>query len=103
VRPKNWNPNLYTVAQTQIETTPIDEAYYKLTRVVDDFEVISYGTGSGNEAYTQLSYDASGNYFDLDISMLESGYTYQLSFLFNLVGNYQEQRTKFKFRVSDDD
>lgn len=103
VRPKNWNPNLYTVAQTQIETTPIDQAYYKLTRVVDDFEVISYGTGSGNEAYTQLSYDASGNYFDLDISMLESGYTYQLSFLFNLVGNYQEQRTKFKFRVSDDD
>jgi len=103
VRPKNWNPNLYTVAQTQIETTPIDKAYYKLSRVVDNFEVISYGTGSGNEAYTQLSYDASGNYFDLDMSMLQSGYNYQLTFLFNLAGDYQEQRAKFKFRVSDGD
>ena len=103
VRPKNWNPNLYTVAQTQIETTPIEKAYYKLNRVVDNFEVISYGTGSGNESYTQLSYDAEGNYFDLDMSMLQSGYSYQLSFLFNLVGEYSEQRAKFKFRVSDGD
>ena len=103
VRPKNWNPNLYTVAQTQIETTPIEKAYYKLNRVVDNFEVISYGTGSGNESYTQLSYDVSGNYFDLDMSMLQSGYSYQLSFLFNLVGEYSEQRAKFKFRVSDGD
>ena len=103
VRPKNWNPNLYTVAQTQIETTPIEKAYYKLNRVVDNFEVISYGTGSGNESYTQLSYDANGNYFDLDMSMLQSGYSYQLSFLFNLVGEYSEQRAKFKFRVSDGD
>ena len=103
VRPKNWNPNLYTVAQTQVETTPIEKAYYKLNRVVDNFEVISYGTGSGNESYTQLSYDASGNYFDLDMSMLQSGYNYQLSFLFNLAGEYSEQRAKFKFRVSDGD
>lgn len=103
VRPKNWNPNLYTVAQTQIETTPIEKAYYQLTRVVDDSTIIAYGTGSGNESYTQLSYDASGNYFDLDMGMLQSGYTYQLSFLFNLVGDYSEQRTKFKFRVSDGD
>ena len=91
VRPKNWNPNLYTVAQTQIETTPIEKAYYKLDRVVDNFEVVSYGTGSGNESYTQLSYDASGNYFDLDMSMLQSGYSYQLTFLFNLVGEYSDR------------
>tara|TARA_A100001515_G_scaffold15599_1_gene11491 strand:- start:19549 stop:21012 length:1464 start_codon:yes stop_codon:yes gene_type:complete len=103
VRPKNWNPNLYTVAQTEIESTPIEKAYYKLDRVVDNFEVISYGTGSGNESYTQLSYDGSGNYFDLDMSMLQSGYSYQLTFLFNLVGEYSEQRAKFKFRVSDGD
>ena len=103
VRPKNWKPNLYTVAQTQIETTPIEKAYYKLNRVVDNFEVISYGTGSGNESYTQLSYDVSGNYFDLDMGMLQSGYSYQLSFLFNLVGEYSEQRAKFKFRVSNGD
>ena len=103
VRPKNWNPNLYTVAQTQIETTPIKKAYYQLTRDVDNAIIIPYGTGSGNESFTQLSYDISGNYFDLDMSMLQSGYTYQLSFLFNLVGNYSANKTKFKFRVSDGD
>jgi len=103
VRPKDWNPNIYTVAQTQLETTPIEKAYYKLDRVVDNFEVISYGTGSGNASYTQLSYDVSGNYFDLDMNMLQSGYSYQLSFLFNLVGEDIEPRAKFKFRVSDGD
>ena len=103
MRPKDWNPNFYTVAQSQVETTPIEKAYYKLNRVVDNFEVISYGSGSGTEAYTQLSYDVSGNYFDLDMSMLQSGYEYQLSFLFNLAGEYTEQRAKFKFRVSDGD
>ena len=103
VRPKNWSPNLYTIAQTQIETTPIKKAYYQLTRDVDNAIIIPYGTGSGNESYTQLSYDVSGNYFDIDIAMLQSGYTYQLSFLFNLAGNYSANKTKFKFRVSDGD
>jgi len=103
VRPKNWNPNIYTVAQTQIETTPIEKAYYQLTRDVDNMVIIPYGTGSGNESFTQLSYDADGNYFDLDMGMLQSGYTYQLSFLFNEVGNYSANKTKFKFRVSDGD
>jgi hypothetical protein len=65
--------------------------------------IIPYGTGSGNESFTQLSYDADGNYFDLDMGMLQSGYTYQLSFLFNEVGNYSANKTKFKFRVSDGD
>ncbi len=43
-------------------------------RLADNLEVISYGTGSDLE--TQLSYDVSGSYFDLDMSLLEPGYMY---------------------------
>ena len=100
-RPKGWNPTIYTKAVTSIETNIIEKAYWKLVRTVDDRAVIDYGKGSDNEAYSLMSYDASGNYFDLDMSMLESGYSYQLRFLFNIAGDSKEQRTSFKFRVEN--
>ena len=59
-RNKNWNPNIYSVASSDIETTPIDDLYYKITREADDLTVIDYGTGSIK--YTATSYDVSGNY-----------------------------------------
>ncbi len=68
-------------------------------RVVDDLEVIPYGTGSVK--YTGLSYDASGNYFDIDMSLLEPGYQY--GFKFSVYDDYTltyvEQPYLFKFRV----
>ena len=72
VRQKDWNPTIYSVASADIETTVVESAYYKVVRVVDDYDVINYGTASTN--HTLMSYDASGNYFDLDMSMLESGW-----------------------------
>ena len=64
-----------------------------------DYEAISYGTGS--DLHTQLSYDVSGSYFDLDISMLEPGYSYEihLSYYNGSVGAWAEQPHAFKFRV----
>jgi hypothetical protein len=80
--------------------------YWKIFRVVDGLDVVSYGTGSsapqaiGNaQSYTRLSYDASGSYFDLDMNMLESGYSYGLQFLRYYNGGYVEQPEIFKFRV----
>ena len=51
-----------------------------------------------------MSYDSEGNYFDLDMSMLEPGYMYGLKFAFynDAVGDYQEQKGIFKFRVEED-
>ena len=68
-----------------------------IVRTVDDYDVISYGTGSTN--HTLMSYDASGNYFDLDMSMLESGYAYAIKLLYKVNGEYVEQSEEFKFRV----
>ena len=72
---KDWSPTIYSVASKKIETSLIEDAYYKVVRITDDTEAIPYGTGSDNQ--TRTSYDG-GNYFDLDMS-LWSGYSYGLS------------------------
>ena len=47
-RLKDWSPTIYTVASTQIENYFVEDAFYKIVRVIDDKDVISYGTGSTN-------------------------------------------------------
>lgn len=101
VREKNWSPTIYTVASTEIEPTIIKKAYYRLLRVQDSFEVVPYGTGSTQ--HTLLSYDASGSYFDFDMSILDKGYMYEFRFAFDLQqnGQIEEQPYVFKFRVEE--
>ena len=103
VREKNWSPNIYTKAVASPETILIDSASYQLTRLADDQIVINYGTSSTN--HTMLSYDVSGNYFDLDMKMLEPGYLYGLKFSFyeDSIGSYIEQPHTFTFRVVEDE
>ena len=99
VRDKDWNPTIYTVATTNIETKVIDSAYYTVFRVTDDFDVISYGTGSINAGCTQMSYDKDGNYFDIDMSLFEPGYSYGIKVSYRVNNRYEEQPELFKFRV----
>ena len=61
---------------------------------------MDYGTGSSNLDFTRLSFDMSGNYFDLDVSLLEPGYAYGLKFVYYTNGSYREQPGLFKFRVN---
>ena len=96
-RLKDWSPTIYTVASKKIENQIVTKAYYRVIRLVDDIEVINYGTGS--VSYTQLSYDVSGSYFDLDMSLFESGYAYGIKYIFKINGKYREQPEIFKFRV----
>ena len=96
-REHNWNPAIFTVANAAIENFIIDDVYFKIFRSIDDFEVVPYGTGSLN--HTRLSYDASGSYFDLDMSMLEPGFEYGIQFLFFTNGSYNEYGEAFKFKV----
>ena len=96
-RLKDWSPTIYTVASTDIENQIVTKAYYKVVRLVDDIEAIGYGTGSVK--YTKLSYDVSGSYFDLDMSLFERGYAYGFKFVFDINGKYREQPETFKFRV----
>lgn len=103
VREKNWSPNIYTVAKSTPENTMIESASYQITRISDKKIVIPYGTGSTAE--TVLSYDSDGNYFDLDMNLLEAGFTYELklSFYEDSVSSYREQPYTFKIRVEQDE
>jgi hypothetical protein len=99
IREKNWSPNIYTVANSNIESQTIVSASYRVYRILDGYEAVQYGTGS--DLHTALSYDISGSYFDLDMNLLEPGYAYGLKFAFydNSVSSWQEQKESFKFRV----
>lgn len=101
VRSKNWSPTIYTVASTEIENTIIPSASYRVYRVLDGLNVIPHGTGS--DLQTILSYDVSGNYFNLDMSLLEPGYEYgiKLAFYDSQRQSWIEQDQKFLFRVED--
>jgi len=97
IRDKNWNPTIYTVATTNIETKIINEAYYKVYRITDGFDVIPYGTG--DVEFTKMSYDKDGNYFDLDMSLFEKDYSYGIKVAYKNSGRLEEQPELFKFRV----
>ena len=97
VREKNWNPNIYNVASSEIKTSIIESSSYKILRTSDELEIISYGTGS--DAQTQLSYDNSGSYFDLDMTMLQPGHSYTIKLAYYLNDAWVEQKESFKFRV----
>jgi|TARA_R110000824_G_scaffold50219_8_gene140468 hypothetical protein len=97
-RQKDWNPTIYTKASADIDTDIVEDAYYRVIRVVDDFEIIPFGTGS-SLPYTRMSYDLSGSYFSLDMGMLEAGYAYGIKLAYYINGAYHEQPEVFKFRV----
>jgi len=96
-RKKNWDPNNYVVVTSTPETQVVEEAYYKISRVIDDKEVIRYGTGSLH--FTRLSYDVDGNYFDIEGNLFEPGYQYKINLLYKIDEKYLEQPENFKFRV----
>ena len=99
VRDRNWSPTLYVIATANNPTDIIASASYSVTRVTDNLNVIPYGTGA--DLSTLLSYDKDGNYFDLNMNLLEAGYMYQinLSYYNDSIGSWQEQPQTFKFRV----
>ena len=98
-RKRDWCPNVYTKLQARARPHIVEDAYWRLLRTTDDKVVIAYGTGSTN--HTRLSYDVSGSFFDLDLSMLEKGFAYSIGLLYNVNGMYIEQPVDFKFRLED--
>lgn len=98
-RPYDWSPTIYSKASTAIENTIVDDAYYKVYRIYDNETAIQYGTGSDNLDYTRLSYDVSGNYFDLTMNLLEADAMYAIKLSYYINGEYREQPEIFKFRV----
>jgi len=98
-RQKDWNPTIYTKATVEAGTHIIDSGSYKFYRIIDELDVIPFGTGS--LLHTQMSYDISGSYFDVDMGLFEPGYAYgiKLAYYNGSVGSWVEQPETFKFRV----
>jgi len=98
-REKNWQPTVYAKASAQVPALPIPSASYRVFRTIDAQEAVPYGTGS--DLHTMLSYDVSGNYFDLDMSLLEPGYEYGIRFSVydDTISSWSEQEETFRFRV----
>ena len=99
IRPKDWSPTIYPDGTTTPSSSLLENIYYEVKRDIDALKVIPYGTGSSNKGFTKMSYDSSGNYFDLDFSQFEAGYRYNISFIIKKDLNFVEQTDKFEFRV----
>lgn len=100
-REKGWNPNIYTKAVATIPPMIVESGSFAITRVVDNYTALAFGTGS--DLHTQMSFDVSGSYFDLDMGLLEPGYAYRVNFAYynGSIGDWQEQPEEFKFRVEE--
>jgi len=100
-RKKDWSPNIYARTTSQIVGDIIESSSYAIIRIVDNLQAIPYGTGT--MFHTYLSYDKSGSFFDLDVSLLEAGYQYEIKFSFynDSAAGWQEQPYEFKFRVKE--
>jgi hypothetical protein len=101
IRKKNWSPTIYNVATSNVESETVISASYRVYRLMDGYTAIPYGTGSDYQ--TGLSYDVSGNYFDLNMNLLQPGYAYgvKLAFYNDRNSSWQEQDEIFKFRVEE--
>jgi hypothetical protein len=96
-RLKDWSPNVYSVSTKLIENSSIKNLLYKIYRIDDGYEVVPYSTGSLE--YTKTSYDVNGNYFTLDMNILEPDYSYGIQ-LARWDGNtLEEYKQVYKFRV----
>jgi hypothetical protein len=101
VREKDWSPTIYTVATTKNDTLIIESGSYQIHRLTDDLVAIPYNTGS--DKGTEMSFDVSGNYFDLKMNLLEPGYSYgiKVAYYEETVNSYVEQPYMWKFRVEE--
>jgi len=97
VRDYDWSPTIYTVSNNIVENTTLNNLYYKIFRFSDNYVVVDYSTGS--LAYTKTSYDSNGNYFDFDMSSLQSGFTYAIKLATYQNSELKELKNTFKFKV----
>ena len=103
IRNKNWSPTIYTKAKENPPHHPIVSSSYRVFRILDALEAIPHNTGS--DFATGMSYDVSGNYFNVDMKLLDPGYEYGFKFAFydEELDSWTEQDKIFKFRVLEDE
>lgn len=98
IREKGWSPNIYVVATAETESLFFNNLIYRIIRPITKETIINYDL---IDLSTLMSYDSKGNYFDLDLNLLEPNEVYEINLaLFNpLTKSYEELNFSHKFRV----
>lgn len=98
IREKGWSPNIYVVATAETESLFFNNLIYRIIRPITKETIINYDL---IDLSTLMSYDSKGNYFDLDLNLLEPNEVYEIKLaLFNpLTKSYEELNFSHKFRV----
>jgi hypothetical protein len=97
VREYDWQPNIYTKARNTTENIILNNLYYSIERATDHLPIIDYS--EPEFGYTRCGHDLNGNFFELDMSLLEPDYGYNIKFAQLQGDNFVELREKFNFRV----
>lgn len=101
VRDLSANLNIRTVnGPNKPAGKVLSEIYYRLYRVSDNIEIISYNEDLGTN-HNRVSFDGTSNCFDIDMSVLEKGYVYAVDFLV-VDGRAKKQIDQsFRFRIRE--
>jgi len=86
-----------STGSADIEKECVEKMYFSVINETTGENVIAFGTGS--VPYTQLSYNKSGNYFDLWMRSFVPGFTYRLLFLLDINNDKQVVDDGFIFKV----
>lgn len=80
-RKRNYKTHIGVVATASLarDTEYVEKMYYSIENDETGEVVVPFGTGS--VAYTQLSYNYDGNYFDMYMKSLVRGFVYRIKFL----------------------
>lgn len=101
VRDFNANLNIRTTNSTsKYPGKVLGEIYYRLYRVSDNYEVISYNEALGTD-HNRISFDGTQSTFELDMSILEEGYMYAIQFMVVEGSNKKQLDQVFKFRIKE--
>ncbi|MHA2366708.1 MAG: hypothetical protein ACXAC7_22335, partial [Candidatus Hodarchaeales archaeon] len=84
VRKKNYitHVGMLSSASLAVQNEPIEKMYYSIENDNTGEVVVPFGTGS--VAFTQLSYNGEGNYFNIWMSSFVPGFVYRIKFLLDI-------------------
>lgn len=84
VRKRDYKTHLgsFKSGSLAMEREYIEKIYYSISNNETGEILIPFGTGS--LPYTQLSYDANGNYFNLFMNSFVPGFVYRIKFLIDI-------------------
>jgi len=97
-QPRTWSPTETLSASSGLSGSALTMAYYRVVDAVTDEVLVPFGSGS--PAYTKLSYNDEGNYFDFYMSSMPTGTLMKFDFEYEISGTKTfVSGDEFKFRV----